>query len=99
MGDGRCSPDGLITREQAVAMMYNYATQYMSLSAGTGADLSRYADLNLLSGWARPAMAWAVEQGIISGVSNGSTLTLDPQRSASRAEMATMLRAFCENIL
>lgn len=98
-GNGNFSPDGLVTREQAVAMMYNYATQYMHLAPGAGADLSRYADLSRLSSWARPAMAWAVEKGIVSGVANGSTLTLDPQRSATRAEMATMLRAFCENIL
>lgn len=98
-GGGLFDPDGLVTREQAVAMMYNYAVTYMGLSAGTGADLSGYADLSRLSSWARPAMAWAVEQGVISGVTNGSTLTLEPQRSATRAEMATMLRAFCENIL
>lgn len=98
-GGGLFDPDGLVTREQAVAMMYNYAVTYMGLSAGTGADLSGYADLSRLSSWARPAMAWAVEQGVVSGVTNGSTLTLEPQRSATRAEMATMLRAFCENIL
>ena len=98
-GGGLFDPDGLVTREQAVAMMYNYAVTYMGLSAGTGADLSGYADLSRLSSWARPAMAWAVEQGVISGVTNGSALTLEPQRSATRAEMATMLRAFCENIL
>lgn len=98
-GNGNFSPDGQVTREQAVAMMYNYASKYMNLTGGAGADLSRYADLNRLSGWARPAMAWAVEQGIVSGVANGSTLTLDPQRSATRAEMATMLQAFCEKIL
>ena len=98
-GGGLFDPDGLVTREQAVAMMYNYAVTYMGLSAGAGADLSGYADLSRLSSWARPAMAWAVEQGVISGVTNGSALTLEPQRSATRAEMATMLRAFCENIL
>ena len=98
-GGGNFSPDGQVTREQAVAMMYNYATKYMGLTPGAGADLSRYADLNRLSGWAQPAMAWAVDQGIVSGVTNGSVLTLDPQRSATRAEMATMLRAFSEKIL
>ena len=98
-GNGNFNPDGQVTREQAVAMMYNYAGKYLRLNMGAGADLSKYADLNRLSTWAKPAMAWAVEQGIVSGVANGSTLTLDPQRSATRAEMATMLRAFCENIL
>ena len=98
-GNGNFNPDGQVTREQAVAMMYNFAVKYKDLTGGAGADLSGYADLNRLSSWARPAMAWAVEQGIVSGVANGSTLTLEPQRSATRAEMATMLRAFCEKIL
>ena len=98
-GNGSFNPDGLVTREQAVAMMYNYAVQYRKLTPGPGADLSGYGDLSRLSAWAKPAMAWAVEQGIVSGVSSGGGLTLEPQRSATRAEMATMLRAFCENIL
>lgn len=98
-GENSFSPFDQVTREQTVTMMYNYAVQYKRLDAGTGADLSRYADLDRLSGWARPAMSWAVENGIISGVSSGGTLTLEPRRSATRAEMATMLRAFCENIL
>lgn len=98
-GNGNFSPDGQVTREQAVAMMYNYAAKYLRLDGGQGAELSQYADLNRLSAWARPAMAWAVEKGIVSGVASGSSLTLDPQRNATRAEMATMLRAFCENIL
>ena len=98
-GNGLFDPDGLVTREQSVVMMYNYAVNYMGLKAGTGADLSKYGDLSRLSSWARPALAWAVVRGIISGVKNGSSVTLEPQRSATRAEMATMLRAFRENIL
>ena len=98
-GDNSFSPFNEVTREQTVTMMYNYAVNYKRLDAGTGADLSRYTDPDRLSAWARPAMAWAVENGIISGVSSGGALALEPQRSATRAEMATMLRAFCENIL
>ena len=98
-GENKFSPFDQVTREQTVTMMYNYAVQYMHLDPGTGADLSRYADLNRLSGWAQTAMAWAVNNGIITGVESGGTLSLEPLRSATRAEMATMLRAFCENIL
>ena len=98
-GGGLFDPDGLVTREQAVAMMYNYAVTYMGLSAGTGADLSGYGDVGKLSSWAQTAMSWAVGQGIVSGADNGGRVTLEPQRGASRAEMATMLRAFCEKIL
>ena len=97
-GANTFNPGGNITREQAVAMMYNYAVKYMGLSFGAGADLSRFPDHDQVSEWARTAMSWAVENGIISGVRNGDSLTLEPRRSATRAEMATMLRAFCEKL-
>lgn len=98
-GDGNFSPNGQVTREQAVAMLYNYASRQMGLDVSGGAGLSGYGDLDRLSGWAQPSMAWAVDRGIISGAENGGVLTLDPQRGATRAEMAAMLRAFCEKIL
>lgn len=98
-GADNFSPFAQVTREQTVTMMYNYAVQYRRLDPGTGADLSGYADMDLMNGWARPAMAWAVKNGIITGVDSGGVRTLEPQRGATRAEMATMLRAFCENIL
>jgi hypothetical protein len=79
--------------------MYNYAVKYMGMEFGAGADLSRFPDQDRVSGWARTAMSWAVENGIISGVRSGDRLTLESGRSATRAEMATMLRAFCEKIL
>lgn len=98
-GDGNFSPNGQVTREQAVAMLYNYASRQMGLDVSGGTSLSGYGDLNRLSGWAQPSMAWAVDRGIISGAENGGVLTLDPQRGATRAEMAVMLQAFCEKIL
>lgn len=98
-GNGSFSPDGQITREQAVVMMYNYAVKYLGMEFGAGAELSRFPDREQVSGWAGTAMSWAVENGIISGVKNGDTLTLEPGRSATRAEMAAMLRSFCEKIL
>ena len=98
-GAGTFNPGGNITREQAVVMMYNYATKYLGMEFKTGADLSRFPDQDRVSSWARTAVSWAVENKIISGVNNGGALTLEPKRSATRAEMATMLRAFCEKIL
>lgn len=98
-GNGAFSPGGAVTREQAVAMLYNYAYKYVGADVSGGAALSGYGDLDRLSNWARPAMTWAVDRGIISGAANGGRLTLDPQRGATRAEMAVMLKAFCEKIL
>lgn len=88
-----------VTREQAVVMLYNYTTKYLKKGAGEGADLSGYADGASVSQWARDSMVWAVGQGIVSGSSNGGVLALAPQRGISRAEMASMLRVFCEKIL
>lgn len=98
-GNGTFTPGGQITREQAVAMLYNYASKYLQRDMAGEADLSVYQDLDRVSSWARPAMAWAVDRGIVSGAANGGVLTLDPQRGASRSEMAAMLRSFCEKIL
>lgn len=98
-GENTFSPSGQVTREQTVVMLYNYTVKYLKKSAAGQADLSGYQDLNQVSGWARTALAWAVEEGIVSGVDNGGILTLEPQRGATRAEMATMLRSFCEKIL
>lgn len=99
VGDGLFSPNGEVTREQTVLMLYNYASKYLNKPMAAGADLSGYGDVGKLSSWAQTAMSWAVGQGIVSGADNGGRVTLEPQRGASRAEMATMLRAFCEKIL
>ena len=98
-GNGIFAPDGEITREQTVLMLYNYAARYLGKDMAPGTDLSGYGDYAGISAWSREAMSWAVGQGILSGVDRGGTRYADPQRGASRAEMATMLRAFCEKIL
>ena len=85
-------PNGDITREQMAAMLYRYA-QYKGYDVTGSADLSGYADADSVSDWAGYAMAWAVDSGLISGVGNN---TLNPQGSATRAEIATILMRFCQ---
>ena len=46
-----------------------------------------------MSDWAATAMRWAVENGIINGVTD---TTIEPQGSATRAQCAAMLMRFCE---
>ena len=98
-GENAFSPSGPVTREQTVVMLYNYTEKYLKKSVTARADLSGYRDMDRVSAWARDALAWAVEEGIVSGVDSGGVRTLEPQRGATRAEMATMLRSFCEKIL
>jgi len=97
-GNNRFSPEQQVTRQQVVVLLYSFANNYLGLDLAEGADLSGYQDLDQANGWAHEALAWAVEEGVIGSSTVGS-LTLSPQKSANRAEVATMLRAFAEKIL
>ena len=81
-------PNGSITREQLAQMLYRLADPRKKSSS---AVLSAYPDSTRISAWAQNAMAWAVENGILSGRANGN---LDPQGKATRAEVAAMLRQY-----
>ena len=91
-GDGTFGPDDPISREQFAAMLYRFA-QERGYDVTASADLSGYADVDKVSGYALEAMRWANAEGIINGTS-GATLT--PQGQATRAQAAAMLMRFCE---
>ncbi|WP_331281312.1 S-layer homology domain-containing protein [Paenibacillus sp. UNC451MF] len=87
--NGTFQPAANITREQMAVMM----TRAMSV-AGKKADgsllgLSKFSDAASVSGWAKDAVAQAVNAGIINGVTND---TFVPNAKASRAEAAVMLK-------
>lgn len=84
--------EGQITREQLAAMLYRYA-QLKGYDTSAGADISGFTDSSSTSGWAEAAMQWAVGTGLINGVGEN---TLDPQGSATRAQVATILMRFCQ---
>ncbi|MEG2454805.1 MAG: LamG-like jellyroll fold domain-containing protein [Oscillospiraceae bacterium] len=79
------NPDAGITRESLAVMLYRYAK-----AEKTETDLKGFSDADSVSDWATEAMAWAVENGIITGKDD----TLDPQGNATRAEVAAMLQRF-----
>ena len=97
-GEGTFTPDGQVTREQVVVMLYSFAGRYLGLDTASGADLSAFADAGQVSGWAEEAMAWAVDRGVVSGSEGAGGLVLNPGSSANRAEVAAMLRSFDEKI-
>ena len=91
-GDGRFGPNDPITREQMAAILYRYAGFAGQSTAGR-ADLSGYTDAGQVSPYAAEAMGWAVDRGLITGVSAD---TLAPGGSATRAQVATILMRFCQ---
>ena len=89
------APNANITREQLATMLYRYAA-YKSGSVSTSASLSGFTDAGSVSDYAADAMEWAVAEEIIGGM---TSTTLVPQGSATRAQTATMLMRYCENVL
>ena len=87
-----------ITREQLAVMLYNYA-QYKGYDVSVSGDVSSFPDAGDVNGYAQQALAWAVGAGIISGtVDADGNIVLDPQGSATRAQVAAMFQRFCENV-
>lgn len=84
-----------ITREQLAAILYRYA-QMKGYDVTEKADLTGYADSAAISGYAVEAMQWANANGIVNGM---TATTLAPQGTATRAQVATMLMNFCENVV
>ena len=89
VSDGE-NANGYVTREQLATMLWRYAGEPAS-----SYSLSAFTDADSVSDYAATAMAWAVEHGIITGVTD---TTLVPQGTATRAQCAAMLMRFVENV-
>ena len=99
-GDGTTFDPGLpVTREQIAVILMEYTDRILNIKrTWTPADLSGFPDAASVSGWAKDAMADAVALGLISGASNGGQTYLNPQGSATREQVATILMEFCKNV-
>ena len=88
VSDGE-NANGLVTREQFATMLWRYAGEPES-----SYSLAAYADAASVSDWAQTSMQWAVENGIITGI---TAIAIDPQGTAPRAQAAAMLMRFVES--
>ena len=93
-GGGVFGPDDDITREQLAVILYRYA-QLTEQDVDTETDLTAYSDAGEVSDFAREAMVWAVENGLISGT---SATTLSPKGTATRAQVAVILMRYLEQL-
>lgn len=92
LGDGSFSPLGSVTREQMAVFLYRYAILYgLTDGSSSPATLFTFSDKDEVSTWAADAMAWAVENNLITGRSETS---LCPRDSAKRCEVATIISRF-----
>lgn len=91
------APAGLLTREQAMKILFYFA------GGGTGGEAELYevydrgyADSAAISSWARGPMYWGVYNRIIAGVGDG---LLAPQGTATRAQLAKILIVYMDGVV
>ena len=90
VSDGE-NANGYVTREQLATMLWRYAGEPETDGSGVGV----FDDGETVSVWAFDAMSWALNNGVITGVSDDALL---PANTATRAQCAAMLMRFVENI-
>ena len=86
------SPEKPVTREQLAAILYRYA----EAAPAEQEKLSAFPDSGLISDYAKEAMNWAVNEGVINGSLDDGALCLRSQGNATRAEIAQMLMNYLE---
>ncbi len=94
IGGGLYDPDSNVTREQFAQMLYNYA-QYKGYDLTATGDLTQFPDADAISSWAETALSWANGKGLINGHENG---TIDPKGSTIRAQAASIMANFDQNV-
>lgn len=91
MSPSTFAPDDPITRAQLAVILYNYTQQFAPESLTETGSLTGFPDADSVPSWARTAMAWAVGNGLISGVGENGVSYLRPEGCATRAQVATIL--------
>lgn len=93
-GNGKFGTNDNLTRQDLATILYRYA-QYKGYDVSGQNDLAAFTDAASVSSYAQSAVKWAVDAGIISGVKAD---VLSPKTDTSRAQVATMLMRFAENV-
>ena len=94
-GDGTFQPTDSITRQEFAQMLYNYA-KYKGYDLSAEGDLSTFPDANSIADWAEAGMSWANGNQLINGHDDG---TLEPDGTATRAQAASILMKFDQNLV
>lgn len=88
-------PGKAVSREEFAQMLYNYAV-YKGYDLSAAANLARFPDGKNVSAWAEKAMRWANGNELINGHDDGR---LDPRGTAIRAQAASILMRFDQNLV
>ena len=93
--DTTFAPDTNINREQMAVIMKNYAVK-LGYTVPKALEAVTFADNASISSWAKEAVKSMQQAGILAGKTNNR---FDPAGTATRAEVATVLRRFVEIVI
>ena len=97
VGNQMFQPNTQITREQIATILFRCAQQKGADTQARG-DLSAFPDKDKVNGWAETALQWCVGEGLIGGTNENGKVYLDPQGTATRAQVAAILMRYIEKI-
>lgn len=93
-------PNDGITREQIAAILFRYAkVKGLDVTVPKDASLKAFPDAAKVSDYAKEAMLWAVNAKLINGIKGEKETTLEPQGSATRAQVATLLYRLFNDVM
>ena len=94
--DGTFAPEKPLSREQIATLFFRYS-QWLGMDVSERAGLGAFPDAAKVSDYARDAVSWAVQKGLIQGVGGyGSHPHLEPDGTATRAQTATIIMRFLQ---
>ena len=92
------SPNSVISRQDLAVILYRYA-KLKNFDVTIANSLDSFPDKSAVDGYAVKALKWAVGIGLISGNKINGTIILDPKGNATRAQVALILKNFCEKAI
>lgn len=97
VGHGKFDPDGNITREQIAAILFRYSEKN-GIDTSKRVSFDSFPDASKVSSYAQEAMQWAVAEELVKGSAKGGKTYLLPGDNATRAQVATIMERFIENL-
>ena len=94
INESEFAPNSDVSREQMAVIIYRFA-KMQGYDVTDKADVSAFTDTNDISEFALDAIKWANKEELVNGTSDK---TLSPKDTATRAQVATILMRFCENV-
>ncbi len=88
-------PKDPITREQIATIFFRYYAIYLEQEVSFSGDLTTYPDHDAVHDYATDALSWAVGCELMRGIASGSTVTLSPRATTTRAQLAALLTRLC----